>query len=65
MTYTDVVSKHVKTALFQRGLTQAELGKLLEMTQVDLSNRLTGRVRWSLRDIDALTAAGIALPAPT
>lgn len=65
MNYKSVISDEVRRFMLQQKLSQNDLGKLLNLNQVDISNRLSGRVRWTVDDIDALARAGVDLPSPS
>ena len=47
----------IKVALVRLGLTQAALAQRLEMGEAALSARLTGRVPFDTRELDAVAAA--------
>lgn len=58
MTWTtqDKVTVGVRFQMALRHQTQADLAKVIGVSQVSVSGRLNGRVRWSVDDLDALAA---------
>ena len=65
MSYNSVINEKIRRFMEVKKLSQADFAELLKIKQADISNRLNGRVRWSVRDIDFLVAAGVKLPAPS
>jgi transcriptional regulator with XRE-family HTH domain len=51
---TESTAANVRGFMAQRGLTQREVGIALSLSQQAVSDRLTGRVRWSLYELDEL-----------
>ena len=56
------MSRAVRKAMDERGLTQAQLAHSLGMSQPNLSQRLTQRRRWSIDDLARLVELGIIDP---
>lgn len=48
------VSQVVRTLLTAHGQTQEDLADVLELTQSAISNKINGKVRWSVEDVWAL-----------
>ena len=48
----------------RRGLSQSDLARVLGWSPPFLNRKLSGARAWSLDDLDALTTAGVVVPAP-
>lgn len=59
----DNVSRVVKTLLTAHAQTQGDIAESLGMTQAAVSNKIAGKTRWSLDDIERLSAH-FGVPAP-
>lgn len=51
---TERVAEEVRALMARRRVTQAQLGAVLHMSQVSVSERLHGKTPWTLRDIETL-----------
>jgi len=54
-----LVSNEVRRYMDASHMTQAAVGRALGISQSQVSARLQGRIRWSLDDIDRLSAVGV------
>lgn len=55
------VTTEVRRYMDASHITQAAMGRALGISQSQVSARLQGRVRWSVDDIDRLTAVGVPI----
>lgn len=53
------VTRHVRRYIDAEGLTVSELARHLGMSRGKLRDRLVGRCRWQIEDLDRLCDAGI------
>lgn len=53
-TLQEDITRQVKIYMSLNDLSQSKLGDLIGLSQTAVSSRLKGRVKWSLRDIEAL-----------
>lgn len=64
-TYQEAVSQAVKKYLAESHHPQRIIAEVLSVTQGQISQRISGKVAWSLCDVERLHAAlGIEVPLP-
>lgn len=56
------VTRAVRKHMADTGASQAQIGSLIGRNQPAVSDRLNGKARWSLDDVDYLRLAGVSVP---
>ena len=59
------VSREVRRWMAENRLSQAQVGAVLGVSQVQVSARLRGVTNWSLDDLDKLWELGVPITLPT
>lgn len=59
MNYSNVIAEAVEQYRHAQGLTGAEMGKILGITQPAYSTKVNGKRPWRSVDLDKLSALGI------
>lgn len=59
------VSREVQRWMAENRLSQAQVGAVLGVSQVQVSARLRGVTNWSLDDLDKLWELGVPITLPT
>lgn len=59
------VSREVRRWMAENRLSQAQVGAVLGVSQVQVSARLRGVTNWSLDDLDRLWDLGVPITLPT
>ena len=54
---SDVISQEVRAWAARFGMRQRHLAEILGVSQTQVSQRLSGRIAWSVDEVDALAAA--------
>lgn len=63
-TLTAAHNSHLRAYMEAMGMSQAELGAVVDKSQTWVSERLRGITRWTLDDLDLLMSAGVPVYLP-